>query len=170
MRECLGCETYAKYTHTHARVHARLVVCAFYVHVRPSTEFLSVFVSPSARTPRLPRLLLPACARFFIMGSPTAGPTTRAVVPGGIRDDTLPMSPSRSGMVRRFATHRRALARFIAMHARRLTANRRLSDCYMDCALEAEKMMRSFHPSVAFAQRGGERKATAELNVYSRFF
>lgn len=123
MRECLGCETYAKYTRTHTHVSS----CAHFMFASASVR-PSVFVSPSSsRTLRFalaaPGFYLPA--RACSLYGPASGPSRSAVVPGGIRDDTSPMSSRRLGMFRRspLATHRRAFARFI-VHARRLTASR----------------------------------------------
>lgn len=109
MRECLGCETYAKYTHT------RPVVCAFYVRVRrppPTLRLLLLLFESVERKHRAARSRLPSsiyttcplacslygpaclpCSLFLCLSFP--GPSAAPVVPSGIRDDTSPISPRR---------------------------------------------------------------------------
>jgi len=67
---------------------------------------------------RVARLSASTCvrARVLYMGPPVVGVQCSAVVPGGIRDDTSPMSLHRLGMsgrMLRLATHRWTLVRFI---------------------------------------------------------
>jgi len=117
-------------------------VCAFYVRVRVRPALrLRFFVSSRNAAPRGSRLLPARSRAFFIWAR--VGPRKRnAVVPGGTRDDTSPMSPRRLGM-------------FAACHASP-------SSCAIYCAcapingeshcqiviwtvlLQAEKMTRSF--------------------------
>lgn len=72
-------------------------------------------------------------------GLSSSGPSAASVVPGGIRDDTSPISPRRECPRRRFVlvrrSHRHAslnLARFI-VRARRLTASRTVRLLYGLC-------------------------------------
>ncbi|KAL0132221.1 hypothetical protein PUN28_000183 [Cardiocondyla obscurior] len=127
MRECLGCETYAKCTHT--RVSLR-VLCP-----RSSgPSFLRLVES----TGRAHGSRVRACSLYGARaGSPS---TAAAVVPGGIRNDTSPMSSRRLGMSRRppLATHRWPFARFI-VHARRLTTNHTVRLLYGLCLYKRRK-------------------------------
>lgn len=134
MRECLGCETYAKYTHTHVPSCAHFMSAS--VHHRPSVFFLFFsFVFPVGsvgreQRARGSRLLSTLPARVLYMGprlprvlfSSLPGPSAASVVAGGIRDDMSPISP---GMSPPLASPRIAglYARFI-VRARRLTASR----------------------------------------------
>lgn len=98
MRECLGCETYAKYTHTRVSSCAHFMFASASVRPPgPPSSFLRLFENA---TPRLPASTLSAraCSLYGPASRDSRGPSRSAVVLGGIRDDTSPMSPRRSGM------------------------------------------------------------------------
>lgn len=117
MRECLGCETYAKYTHT--RVSSCAHFMSAFASVRPS-----VFVSPSLRE----RFALAApgfylAARVFFIWA-RVGPSAQR---GSARRhrrrhvaDVVASVRNVSTFAARYASL--SFARFI-VHARRLTAN-----------------------------------------------
>lgn len=155
MRECLGCETYAKYTHTRVSSCAHFMFASASVRPPgPPSSFLRLFENA---TPRLPASTLPALARVLYMG-----PRLGLVAQRGSarRHPRRHVAASLGNVSERspLATHRWALARFI-VHARRLTANRTVRLLY-GLRLYKEKMTRSF--SLVFIGLAGKKKPRPE--------